>query len=102
MASRLPDVASRAVPDAGLDLLDAGVRLLRLLDHLADAPVLAPLAEREILWRLLTGPLGGMIRQIGLADSSLSHVSRAIRWIRGNYAARLRAAAGPRDMRRLP
>ena len=68
-------------------LLDArNVRLLRLLDHPADAPVLAPLAEKEILWRLLTGPLGGMIRQIGLADSSLSHVSRAIRWIRDNYA----------------
>ncbi|HVV09520.1 AraC family transcriptional regulator [Amycolatopsis sp.] len=78
--------------DAGADLLDALVRLLRLLDHPADAPVLAPLLEQEILWRLLNGPLGGMIRQIGLADSSLSHVSRAIRWIRDNYAEPMRVA----------
>jgi len=65
-------------------------RLLRLLDHPADVPVLAPLAEREILWRLLTGPHGGMVRQVGLAGSGLSHVSRAIRWIRENYAEPVR------------
>ena len=64
--------------------------MLRLLNHPADAHVLAPLIEREILWRLLTGPRGGMIRQIGLADSSLSHVSRAIKWIRDNYAEPMR------------
>jgi AraC-like DNA-binding protein len=79
-----------ATGDAGLELLDAAARLLRLLDQAADAPVLAPLARKEILWRLLTGPHGGMIRQIGLADSSLSHVSQAIRWIRGNYAEPVR------------
>jgi AraC-like DNA-binding protein len=61
-----------------------------LLDHPADAPVLAPLAEREILWRLLTGPHGGMVREVGLAGSGLSHVSRAIRWIRENYAEPVR------------
>jgi AraC-like DNA-binding protein len=64
--------------------------MLRLLDHPADAHVLAPLIEREILWRLLTGPHGGMMRQIGLADSGLSHVIRAIQWIRGNYAEPVR------------
>ncbi|WP_328618378.1 AraC family transcriptional regulator [Amycolatopsis sp. NBC_00355] len=79
-----------ATGDAGADLLDATARLLRLLDHPADAPVLAPLIERELLWRLLTGPHGGLLRQIGLADSSLSHVSRAIRWIRENYAEPMR------------
>jgi AraC-like DNA-binding protein len=71
---------------AGRELLDALARLLRLLDHPADAPVLSPLVEREILWRLLTGPHGAVIRQIGVADGSLSHISRAIQWIRGNYA----------------
>jgi AraC-like DNA-binding protein len=79
-----------ATGEAGPDLLDAMARLLRLLNHPADAHVLAPLIEREILWRLLTGPHGDMIRQIGLADSSLSHVSRAIRWIRDNYAEPMR------------
>ena len=76
--------------EVGPDLLDAVGRMLRLLDHSADAGVLAPLIEREILWRLLTGPHGGMVRQIGLADSGLAHVSRAIRWIRDNYAEPMR------------
>jgi AraC-like DNA-binding protein len=79
-----------ATGEAGPDLLDAVARLLRLLDSPRDAPVLAPMIEREILWRLLTGPHGGMIRQIGLADSGLAHVGRAIRWIRDNYAEPMR------------
>jgi AraC-like DNA-binding protein len=79
-----------ATGQADLDLLDAVARLLRLLDRLADAPVLAPLIEREILWRLLTGPHGAMLRQIGLAGSALTHVNRAIQWIRGNYAEPMR------------
>jgi len=68
------------------DLLEAAVRLLRLLDAPRDAPVLRPLIEREILWRLLCGPQGGRVRQIGLADSRLAQVSHAIRWIRQHYA----------------
>ncbi|MFC6082991.1 AraC family transcriptional regulator [Sphaerisporangium aureirubrum] len=86
-----------ATGQAGLELLDAVARMLRLLDHLADAPVLAPLIEREILWRLLTGPYAGMVRQIGLADSGLSHVSRAIQWIRDNYPEAMRIS----DLARL-
>ncbi|GAB3132601.1 AraC family transcriptional regulator N-terminal domain-containing protein [Amycolatopsis sp. NPDC004378] len=88
--SRTPPASPIATGDAGPELLDAAVRLLRLLDHPADAPVLAPLVEREILWRLLTGPHGDLVRQIGLADSGLAHVGRAIRWIRENYAEPMR------------
>lgn len=84
------DPPAIATGEADYALLDAVARMLRLLDNPADAHVLAPLIEREILWRLLTGPHGGMVRQIGLADSGLSHVSRAIRWIRDNYAEPMR------------
>lgn len=79
-----------ATGPAGPELLDALVRLARLLDAPDDARVLVPLIEREILWRLLTGPHAAMIRQIGLADSSLTHISRTIRWIRENYAEPMR------------
>jgi AraC-like DNA-binding protein len=81
-----------ATGPADPEILDAAARLLRLLDSPSDAPVLAPLIERELVWRLLTGPHGDVIRQIGLADSSLTHVNRAIRWIRDNYAEPLRVA----------
>ena len=85
-----PAVPAIATGKAGPELLDAAARMLRLLDHPADARVLAPLITQEILWRLLTGPLGDTMRQIGLADSDLSHVSRAIAWIRDNYAEPMR------------
>ncbi|MER7758133.1 AraC family transcriptional regulator [Streptomyces sp. NPDC097619] len=78
-----PGIAVSRAPDA---LLDAVVRLLRLLDEPRDRDVLAPLVKQEILWRLLTGEQGRAVRQLGLADSSLSHVSRAVQWIREHYA----------------
>jgi AraC-like DNA-binding protein len=82
-----PAIATGDVP---AELLDALVRLLRLLDNPADARVLAPLLKREILWRLLTGPHGPVLREIGLADSSVTQISRATAWIRDNYAEPMR------------
>ncbi|MGW1642345.1 AraC family transcriptional regulator [Streptomyces lavendulae] len=79
-----------AVSDAPAALIDAVVRLLRLLDEPRDRAVLAPLVKREILWRLITGEQGATVRQLGLADSGLSHVSRAVRWIREHYAESFR------------
>ncbi|GAA2598417.1 AraC family transcriptional regulator [Winogradskya consettensis] len=75
-----------AVSDASPELIDAVVRMVRLLEQPRDSPVLAPMIEREILWRLITGDQGGTVRQLGLADSGLSHVSRAVQWIRDNHA----------------
>ena len=74
------------VADASPELLDAVIRMVRLLDAPADRDVLAPMIEREILWRLLNGPHGQSVRQIGLADSSLTHISRAVRWISEHYS----------------
>ena len=85
-----PAPAGIAVSDASPALLDATGRLLELLDAPDDAAALAAGVEREILWRLLTGPQGATVRQIGLADSRLAHVARAIRWIRVHYDETLR------------
>jgi AraC-like DNA-binding protein len=74
-----------AVSDAPSDLLDAIARLLRLLDHPRDRRALVPAVKREILWRLITGEQGEVVRQLGLPESSLSHITRAVRWIRDNY-----------------
>ena len=79
-----------AVSDAPAELVDAVVRLLRLLDRPRDIAVLAPLIKREILWRVITGEQGAVVRQLGLADSSLAHVARAVRWIRDHYARSFR------------
>jgi len=84
------NLAGLGVSNAPPELLDAVLRMLRLLDRPRDARVLAPSIEREILWWLLCGPQGGMVRQIGLADSRLSQITCAVRWIRANYARALR------------
>ena len=74
------------VGEASTDLLDAVVRLLRLLDRPADVDALAPLIKREIVWRLITGPQGEVLRQLGLPDSSFNQIARAVRWIRDHYS----------------
>jgi AraC-like DNA-binding protein len=74
-----------AVSDASPALLDAIGRLLALLGAPDDAAVLAAGVEREILWRLLTGPHGPTVRQVGLADSRLAYLARAIHRIRSHY-----------------
>lgn len=71
-------------------LLDAVVRLASLLDTPDDIAALAPLTTREILYRLLTGPAGSVIRYMAQADSRLSQVARAIVWIRTNFRAACR------------
>jgi len=82
-------LAGMAVSTAPADLLDAVVRLLRLADHPNDIPVLAPMLKREILWRLLTGEQGEIVRQIGVADGRLSQIARATHKIRTSYSESL-------------
>lgn len=85
--------AGLGVSNAPRELLESVVRTLRMLDRPRDAAVLGPMLEREILWWLLNGEQGAMVRQIGLADSRLSQVSRAIRWIRVHHAEPIRIEA---------
>jgi AraC-like DNA-binding protein len=77
--------AGMGVADLDAPLLDALERLLGLLDEPAQIPGLAPAYRREVLWRLLTGPLGELIRQVGLADSRLTHISRALRHLHEHF-----------------
>jgi AraC-like DNA-binding protein len=79
-----------AISDLSSDLVSSVVRLLSLLDRPSDIPVLAASLEREILWRLINGPQGAIVRQIGLADSRMSQVGRAVRWLREHLAETIR------------
>lgn len=74
-----------AVASADAPLLDALAHLAGLLDAPQDRRILAPLYRREVLWRLLTGPQGAVVRQIGLADGNLAHITRTVRWIRDHH-----------------
>ena len=71
-------------------LLDAVLRLTRLLDTPKDIAMLAPLINREILYRLLRGPQGYRLYEIAVANSQSHRVSQAITWLNGNYEQPLR------------
>lgn len=79
--------ASKAMAVSVLEgeLLEALLRLLRLLDEPQHVAMLAPLIEREILYRLLLGPKSEMLRQLALPTSQLSQINRTISFIRQRY-----------------
>jgi AraC-like DNA-binding protein len=71
-------------------LLDAVLRLARLLDTPEEAPVLAALALREIHYRVLTGELGERLRQLCEVDGPSQRIARAIERLKAHYAQALR------------
>ncbi|PTL76984.1 AraC family transcriptional regulator [Vitiosangium sp. GDMCC 1.1324] len=92
----LPAPAQRT-PSRGLFLdqacprmLDAVLRLVRLLDTPEDIPALAPLAVREILYRLLKSEHGWQLNQIATAGSQAQRIARAIGWLKEHFAEPLR------------
>jgi len=72
------------------ELLDAVLRLMRLTRVRDEAPLIAPLATREILYRLLKGPDGERLAGIARADSHAGRVAKAIAWLKQNHAEPLR------------
>lgn len=87
------DVPARgvAVSEAAPELIDVVTRLAALLEAPdTDRRMLAPLAEREILYRLLASNQAERLRQIAVVDSKLSRINRVIAWIKTNYQHALR------------
>ena len=82
-----------AINPMSTPLRDTLLRLLSLLDTPADIPVLAPMVERELLYRLLQGPQGQLLRQIAQPEGALGRIRRAAGWIRDNYKTQLRIEA---------
>ncbi|MEG7280975.1 AraC family transcriptional regulator [Bacillus sp. 0909A] len=66
-------------------LLDAVVRLASLLDNPRDIPVLAPIFTKEILYRVLQGPHGGVLEQIAIEGSYTYRIKDVIEHIMKNY-----------------
>lgn len=75
------------------ELLDVWIRMLRLMERPDEIAVLAPAYEREILFRVLQGPLGWMLRDIASPDTALSRISVAINWIRRNFTEQIKVEA---------
>jgi AraC-like DNA-binding protein len=79
-----------AIAEVNLPLLTAFQRLLDLLAEEKDIPILAPIIQREIIYRLLVGEQGARLRQIASAGSQSHQIARAIDWLKGNFTRQLR------------
>jgi transcriptional regulator GlxA family with amidase domain len=85
------DDSRRSISVEELDaaLLDALVRLVRLLNEPALVPQLAPLLQQEITIRLLTGPHGPQLRHLVTTGSPSQQIARVVAWIKKNFVQAL-------------
>jgi len=79
-----------ATGEVTLPLLNAVQRLVDLLAEEQDIPILAPVIQREILYRILIGDQGARLRQIASAGSQSQQIARAIDWLQENFNQPLR------------
>jgi AraC-like DNA-binding protein len=87
-----PAATDRGLFVARLDepLLDAVLRMVKLLDTPEDIGVLAPVVQREIYYRMLRGELGYRLVDLAQSEGGSHRVVRAIEWLKQHYAAPLR------------
>ena len=76
---------SVAVHETDPDLVDALGRYLAVAEDPVSARVLLPLVRKEVHFRLLRAPHGGMLRRLLRHDSHASSGARAIAHIRRDY-----------------
>jgi AraC-like DNA-binding protein len=79
-----------ATGEVTLPLLTAFQRLIDLLADPEDIPILAPIIQREIIYRLLVGDQGARLRQIASTGSQSHQMAWAIDWLKGNFTRPLR------------
>src|SRR5205823_3365798 len=87
---RHADVRAMDVSPLDENLLDAVVRLLRLLDSPAEAQVLMPLITREIVYRLLAGEQGARLRHLAVMGGYSPDIARAVGRLRQDFDQPLR------------
>ena len=86
--------ATIAVPKATPAIVEPIDRLVRLLDAPGDIPIMAPLMERELIYRLSQGATAGTLRQFVQSHSRFAQIRTAVEWI-------CRNANQPVDVKRL-
>src|SRR5258708_3620977 len=92
------DVRAIAVSPLDVHLLDAFVRLTRLLDAPAEARVLMPLIMREIIYRLLMGEQGARLRHLAILSGYTPNIPRALQRLRRDSDQPLRLEQQAQDV----
>ncbi len=99
-APRPADVSAMNVSPLDADLLDAVVRLVRLLDSPNEASILMPLITREIIYRLLRGDQGGRLLHLTASGGYSPDIARAVERLRQDFdqSVRIEDIAGELGM----
>jgi len=84
--SPVPERRAVYVAPADPGILAAATRLMECLARPGDVELLSPLIVDEILIRLLRSPIGPRVAQMGLAESSIQRVARAVSWLREHFS----------------
>ncbi|MCC6540153.1 MAG: AraC family transcriptional regulator [Bryobacterales bacterium] len=87
---RTAESPAMATAPTTIEILDACRRLVDLVDHPREIAVLSGLIQREIVFRVLQGPLGARLRAIATLGDQSHRTARAIDWIRQHFAEPLR------------
>ena len=74
------------VGQVNVSIIKAATRLLELMAEPGDAELLVPLVIDEILIRVLRSPIGVRVAQIGLGESSVHGIAKAVSWLRTNFS----------------
>jgi hypothetical protein len=90
LSRKPPGVRAIDVSVLNANLLDATVRLMRLLDSPAEAPILLPLIMREVVYRLLMGEQGDRLRYLATLGEHSSSIARAVERLRHDFDQPLR------------
>ena len=72
------------------DLLNATVRLMRLIERPSEYRAISPLVIREITYRLLTGAQGSRMRHLATFGGQAHRMVRAVEKLRENFDKPLR------------
>src|SRR5207244_6350797 len=86
------DESVKAMDVSSIDatMLDAVVRLARLLETPDEIQVLAPLIIREIVYRLLRGEQGARLSHLLASGGDTRRISKAVEQLRENFDQPLR------------
>jgi len=80
------------------DLLDATVRLIRLIERPGEYSAIAPLVIREIIYRLLMGAQGSRMRHRATFGGQAHRMVRAVEKLRENFDKPLRIESIAREL----
>jgi AraC-like DNA-binding protein len=85
-----PSSRGMAIGEVTLPLLTVFQRLIDLLAEPKDIPILAPIIQREIVYRLLVSDQGARLRQMASAGTQSQQIGRAIEWLKSHFTQPLR------------